>query len=131
MLPDGLNRLRNLAGSSKNHHRISISCIFLQFPHQVDVKNVVKCWKDFLSYFTTLETYRVISHIKLVIFLITNLEDLLKKQVLLLILPKSGEGIAPRPLAPCFHRPWLHLSFRFTRGLVVAIGPIFIVIVSA
>ena len=22
------------------------------------MKNVVKCWKDFLSYFTTLETYR-------------------------------------------------------------------------
>ena len=32
--------------------------IFLQFIHQVDMKNVVKCWKDFLSYFTTLETYR-------------------------------------------------------------------------
>ena len=31
--------------------------IFLQSPHQVDMKNVVKCWKDFLSYFTTLKTY--------------------------------------------------------------------------
>ena len=28
------------------------------FWNQVEMKNVVKCWKDFLSYFTTLETYR-------------------------------------------------------------------------
>ena len=58
MLPDGLNRLRNLAGSSKNYHGISISCIFLQSPHQVELKNIVKSWKDFLWYSVTLETYR-------------------------------------------------------------------------
>ena len=26
--------------------------------HQVDIKSIVKCWKDFLWYFATLETYR-------------------------------------------------------------------------
>ena len=29
-------------------------------PHQVDMKNDAKCWKDFLSYFTSLETYRAV-----------------------------------------------------------------------
>jgi hypothetical protein len=33
------------------------------------MKNVVKCWKDFLSYFTTLETYREM----LLFYLFTNL----------------------------------------------------------
>ena len=42
---------------------------------------------------------------------------------------KIWGGLAPLP--PWFHRPWFQLSFRFTRGLIVAIGPIFIVIVSA
>ena len=59
LLPDCLDWLSYLAGSSKRHSETSISCIFLQSPHQVDMKNVVKWWKDFLSYFTTLETYRV------------------------------------------------------------------------
>ena len=31
----------------------------MQFPHQVDMKNDVKCWKDVLWYYTTLETHRV------------------------------------------------------------------------
>jgi hypothetical protein len=60
MLPDWLDWLdwlSYLAGSSKSHREISISCIFLQSPHQVDMKNFVKWWKDFLLYFTTLETY--------------------------------------------------------------------------
>ena len=43
-----------------SHHEISIFCIFLQSSHQVDMKNLVKWWKDFLLYFTTLETYHVI-----------------------------------------------------------------------
>ena len=59
VLPDGLNWLCYFAGNSKSHRENSISFIFLESPHQVDMKNVVKCWKDFLSYFTTLETYRV------------------------------------------------------------------------
>ena len=58
VLPDGLNWLCYFAGSSKSHCENSISFIFLESPHQVDMKNVVKCWKDFLSYFNTLETYR-------------------------------------------------------------------------
>ena len=58
LLPDGLNWLCYLAGSSKSHRENSISFIFLESPDQVGMKNVVKCWKDFLSYFTTLETYR-------------------------------------------------------------------------
>ena len=43
LLPDGLNWLCYLAGSSKSHHENSISCIFLESPHQADMKNVVKC----------------------------------------------------------------------------------------
>ena len=43
---------------SKGHCENSIFSIFLESPYQVDTKNVVKCWKDFLCYFTTLETYR-------------------------------------------------------------------------
>ena len=58
VLPDGLNWLCYFAGSSKSHRENSISFIFLESPHQVGMKNVVKCWKDFLSYFTTLETNR-------------------------------------------------------------------------
>ena len=61
VLPDGLNWLCYFAGSSKSHRENSIFFIFLESPHQVDMKNVVKCRKDFLSYFTTLETYRVLS----------------------------------------------------------------------
>ena len=45
-----LDWLAYLAGSSKNHREISISCIFLQSPHQVDMKRVVKWRKDFLLY---------------------------------------------------------------------------------
>ena len=57
MLPDGLNWLCYLAGSSKSHRENSISCIFLESPCQVGMKNVAKCWKNF-CYFTTLQTYR-------------------------------------------------------------------------
>ena len=32
---------------SNIHCENKIACIFLQFTHQVDMKNVVKCWKDF------------------------------------------------------------------------------------
>ena len=57
VLPDGLNWLCYFVGSSKSHRENSISYIFLESPHQVDVKNVVKCCKDFLLYFITQETY--------------------------------------------------------------------------
>ena len=56
MLPDGLNWLCYLAGSSKSHRENSISFIFLESPHQVDMKNVVKCYKDFFGYFNALKT---------------------------------------------------------------------------
>ena len=59
VLPDGLTWLCYFAGSSKSHRENSISFIFWESPHRVDMKNVVKYWKDFLFYFTTLETYRV------------------------------------------------------------------------
>ena len=42
----------------KRHRGNSISSIFLESPDQVEMKNIVKFWKDFLPYFTTLETYR-------------------------------------------------------------------------
>ena len=57
MLPDGLNWLCYLAGSSKSHRANTISFIFLHFPHQVDIKNVVKSYKHFFGYFNTLETH--------------------------------------------------------------------------
>ena len=56
VLPDGLNQLCYLAGSSKSHLENSISCIFLESPHQVDMKNVVKCFKHFFGYFNALKT---------------------------------------------------------------------------
>ena len=46
--------IAGLAVSSKNHHEISISCIFLKFLNEVGIKNVVKFC---LWYTTTLETY--------------------------------------------------------------------------
>ena len=33
--------------------------IFLQSTHQVDLKNIVECYKDFFAYFNDLETYSV------------------------------------------------------------------------
>ena len=60
VLPDGLNWLCYLAGSSKSHRGNSISFILLESPHQVDMKSIVKRWKDFLWYFATLKKYRVV-----------------------------------------------------------------------
>ena len=57
MLPDGLNWLCYFAGGSEGHHENSISCIFLEFPRQVDMKNVVKCYKQFFCYFNALKTH--------------------------------------------------------------------------
>ena len=59
MLPDRLNWLCYFAGSSKSHCENSISCIFLESPHQADMKSIFKCWKDFLRYFATLKTYNI------------------------------------------------------------------------
>ena len=59
LLPDGLNWLCYFAGSSKSHRKNSISFIFLESPHQVDMKNVVKSSKHFFGYFNTLETHSV------------------------------------------------------------------------
>ena len=33
------------------------NCIFFQSTHQVGMKNVVECYKDFFGYFNTRETY--------------------------------------------------------------------------
>ena len=44
------------AGSSKSHRENSISFIFLESPHQIDMRNVVKSSKHFFGYFNTLET---------------------------------------------------------------------------
>ena len=56
-LPDGLNWLCYFAGTSKSHRENSISFIFLESPHQVDMKNIVKSSKHFFGYFNTLETH--------------------------------------------------------------------------
>ena len=58
VLPDGLNWLCYFVGSSKSHRENSISCIFLESPHQVDMKHVVKSSKHVFGYFKTLETHR-------------------------------------------------------------------------
>ena len=57
VLPDGLNWLCYLAGSSKSHRENSISFIFFESPHQVDMKNVDKCYKDFFGYFNALKAH--------------------------------------------------------------------------
>ena len=44
-------------GSSKSHPENSISFIFFESPHQVDMKNVDKCYKDFFGYFNALKTH--------------------------------------------------------------------------
>ena len=59
VLPDGLNWLCYFAGSSKSHCENSISCIFLESPYQVDMKSIIKYWKDFLWYFAALKIHRV------------------------------------------------------------------------
>ena len=62
VLPDGLNWLCYFAGSSKSHHENSNFSIFFEFPHQVDMKNVVKCYKHFFGYFKALKTHCGVSH---------------------------------------------------------------------
>ena len=62
VLPDGLNWLCYFAGNSKSHCENSISFIFLESPHQVDMKNVVKCQKHFFSYFNVLKTHGVLTY---------------------------------------------------------------------
>ena len=57
---NGLNWLCYFAGSSKSHRENSISFTFLESPHQVDMKNVVKYSKHFFGYFNTLETHSVL-----------------------------------------------------------------------
>ena len=57
VLPDGLNWLCYFAGSSKSHLENSISFIFLESPHQVDMKKFVKSSKHFFGYFNTLENH--------------------------------------------------------------------------
>ena len=32
-------------------------CIFFQSTHQIDMKNVIECWKEFFAYSNALETY--------------------------------------------------------------------------
>ena len=40
----------------KKHRENLVFCIFLQSTHQVDMKNVVECLKEFFAYFNALET---------------------------------------------------------------------------
>ena len=59
VLPDGLNWLCYFAANLKNHCENSISFMFLESLHQVDLKNIVKSSKHFFRYFSTLETHSV------------------------------------------------------------------------
>ena len=56
VLPDGLNWLCYFAGISKRHPENLIPFIFLESPHQVDMKNIVKSSKHFFGHYNTLET---------------------------------------------------------------------------
>ena len=60
VLLDGLNWLCYFEVSSKSRCENSISFIFLESPHQVDMKNVVKSSKHFFGNFNTLETHSAI-----------------------------------------------------------------------
>ena len=51
LLPDWMDWLSYLAGGSKMR--------FQFLAYQVDKEIIIKWWKDFLLYFTTLETYLV------------------------------------------------------------------------
>ena len=55
--PSGSTFLPCLGLPSKSHRENSISSIFLESPHQVDMKNVVKCYKHFFAYFNALKTH--------------------------------------------------------------------------
>ena len=48
--PDGLNWLCYLAGSSKSHLGFFFLHFFEKTPHQLGIKEIVKCWKGFLWY---------------------------------------------------------------------------------
>ena len=58
--PSGSPFLPCLSLPSKYHREISISSIFLESPHKIDMKNVVKSSKHFFGYFnSTLKTHSV------------------------------------------------------------------------
>ena len=55
--PSGSTFLPCLGLPSKSHCENSISSIFLESPHQIDMKNVVKSSKHFFGYCNTLENH--------------------------------------------------------------------------
>ena len=57
--PSGSRFLPCLGLPSKSHRENSIFSIFLESPHQVGMKNVVKCYKHFFGYFNALKTHGV------------------------------------------------------------------------
>ena len=76
VLPDGLCYF---AGNSKSHRENSISFIFFESPHQVDMKNVVKSSKHFFRYFNTLETQCLVCRL---LSIFTQLVELFCFQIL-------------------------------------------------
>ena len=61
----------------KSHREKKFFCIFFQSPHQVDMKNVVKCPREFIAYFNALETTCDPVHLELFhyILAVKNLES--------------------------------------------------------
>ena len=59
VLPDGLNWLCCFVGNSKSHHENSISFIFLESPHQVDMKKRCQILQThfWVWYFNTLQSH--------------------------------------------------------------------------
>ena len=55
--PSGSTFLPCLGVPSKSHRQNSISSIFLESPHQVDMKILVKRYKHFFGYFIALKTH--------------------------------------------------------------------------
>ena len=92
VLPDGLNWLCYFAGSSESHRENSISFIFLESPHQVNMKNVVKSSKHFFGYFNTLETHSELYLVSmyLIFFIVLSFKSLKFEIFFFTFLDNSG-----------------------------------------
>ena len=52
----------------KSHREKKNFCIFFQSPHQVDMKNVVECPREFIAHFNALETTCVLRFVQVFFF---------------------------------------------------------------
>ena len=76
----GLHWFRYVASTSKSHCGNSISCKFLQFPHQVDMKNILK------------RRFVIFLHSICVIFLNLSLCEFRQHELVFVTIPRKTEG---------------------------------------